>query len=415
ERLDRYAQSGDAVVFHAHWQIGYFKSHYRGEPVTTYTLDEVKSIPPPPSLLSHKRIWLAMYDAGRNDPRYSSEGWLDLNWVRLNEWQVSRDRLMLYVPVPQGEWKPVAVEFQDAAREPVLQLTGVRLSSTGVTAGDAISVALQWRPAKDLSQRYTVFLHLLDSRNRHVAGHDSEPLAGLSPISEWKSGSVVEDRIGLMAPIDLPQGDYRLVMGLYPTGSPDGTPRLSGVGLSGPGNTAVLGTIRVERQAIGRMKPYHALTATFDERLELFGYETDLDPFQIEREQTVHPLPEESILLTFPRVAYRIGETINLKLYWKSLASIAEDYHWRLELVDEGNQVRATAEGLLLRREDPTSAWHDGDLAVTEHRLKLNEGVPAGTYRLRVSLLRPPDLQRATLIADGTKSDVLVLGEAEVR
>ncbi|MFH1486923.1 MAG: glycosyltransferase family 39 protein, partial [Chloroflexota bacterium] len=47
ERLDRYAQSGDAVVFHAHWQIGYFKSHYRGEPVTTYTLDEVKSIPPP--------------------------------------------------------------------------------------------------------------------------------------------------------------------------------------------------------------------------------------------------------------------------------------------------------------------------------------------------------------------------------
>lgn len=412
QHLEKYAQPGDAVVFHANWQIGYFKGHFRGESVTTYTLEEIKA-PLPPSLLSHKRMWLAMLSAGRHDPLYPLERWLDINWVRLGEWQLSENRTILYAQAPGGDWQPAAAEFRDVDDEPALRLAGVRLSSTELTGGEALTVALRWEPAKDLSQRYTVFLHLLDSHDKHVAGHDSEPLAALRPTNEWRLGDVIEDHRGFLTPIDLPRGDYRLVMGLYPTGSPEGLPRLSGVGLSGPGQTAVLGALKVEPRVPSHIKPARNLRATFDGALELFGYETDLDFFQVGHEQLIHPIPDETIRLTFPREAYRRGEIMNLTLYWRSLAKIAEDYRWRLELVDEHNQVQAQAEGTLLRREEPTSAWQEGQVAITQQAMKLD--LPVGGYELRFGLVWPASLERASVTANGTESAYLILRQIEVR
>ena len=66
-----------------------------------------------------------------------------------------------------------------------------------------------------MGRDYTVFVQLLDAKNRWVAGHDTQPLGGEYPTSSWRPGEVVVDDHVLQLPDDLPPGTYRLVTGMY--------------------------------------------------------------------------------------------------------------------------------------------------------------------------------------------------------
>lgn len=415
QQLERLAQAGDAVVFHAAWEIGYFESHYRGQPVTLYALNDVETVLPPSGLTSHKRVWLIMFRVGIGDADYPLETWFVNNWVRLGDWQMEENRVALYIAPPQGDWQPMMAEFWDRDGQPALRLTDVCFGPTQLQGGDVIGVGLRWQPVRDLARRYTVFLHLLDGQGNRVAGRDDEPLAGLNPMSGWRAGDVIEDRMGLILPVDLPPGDYRLVLGLYPTGSPQEQARLPGEGLFAPGGTALLGSIWVEGAEAGRLRPAQKLSAVFDDSLELIGYDTDLDSFQIGGTKDIHPMLEETITLTFPREAYDQGETINLTLYWRSLTNVSEDYRWDLELVDRYDQVVAQAEGPLLRWHEVTSAWRKGELAISHLSLPLSDDLPAGEYRLRLGLSQKPGSEWLAVTWNGTESANMMLGQIDLR
>ncbi|MBI2907361.1 MAG: glycosyltransferase family 39 protein [Chloroflexi bacterium] len=415
QHLDRYAQPGDAVVFHANWQIGYFTSHFRGAGVATHTLDEIEA-GPSTSLRSHKRVWLVMSNAGRHDPRYPLEQWLDSNWARLGEWQLRENRAVLFARPPGGDWETSRIEFRDASGEVALRLTGVRLGPSEVTGGGFVTVGLRWEAARALSQRYTMFIQLLDSQDRLAATQDSEPWEELKSTDRWKSGDIVETYLGLLAPLDLPQDSYRLIAGVYPTGAPGGRPRLTYVGASRLYDTVDLHTVRGNQAHLAQIVPANSVTGAFDGALELFGYETDLDSFQPGGEQLIHPLLEETVRLTFPKDAYEPGETLNTKLYWRIKAKAADNYGWRLELADEGGQPRLRAEGQLLRRKEPTSIWQAGQLAITEQKLQLEEPLPAGRYSLTLTLLRQSGTEPASLAARGVPvQSGLMLRQLEIR
>ena len=415
QQLERLAHPGDAVVFHAAWEIGYFKSHYRGEPVTVYVLDDVETAPPPPCLLAHSRIWMVMFRVEVGDADYPLETWLANNWVWFGDWQMEENRMALYAAPPEGNWQPMMAEFWGHDAKPVLRLTDIRYAPAQVKPGDVISVALRWQPVAHLTQRYTVFLHLLDGQGNRVAGHDSEPRAGLNPTTGWQAGDVIEDQIGLTIPLDLPPGDYQLVLGVYPTGDPKMQARLPGVGLFGPGGTALLGSIQAQGHEGSRLRPTRNLNAVFGHGLELLGCETDLDFFQIGKSEDIHPMLEETITLTFPREAYHPGETIYITLYWRSLADISEDYGWQLELVDGHDQVVAKAVGPLWRRHQGTSVWRKGELAITPLSLPLSDSLSLGRYKLRLGLSRQLVPELVTVISDGRESTSLMLGQVNLR
>lgn len=77
-----------------------------------------------------------------------------------------------------------------------------------------ISLVLHWTANRVVSQDYTVFVHLLDSRGRLIAGADSQPAGGAFPTSTWIPGEAIPDPHQVRGPATLPTGS-RLEVGLY--------------------------------------------------------------------------------------------------------------------------------------------------------------------------------------------------------
>jgi hypothetical protein len=108
--------------------------------------------------------------------------------------------------------------------------------------GPELRLTLYWRSLASIPDDYLVFVHLYDPDTEAIpVQHDSMPRAGTYPTSRWAPGEVVDETITLSL-ADVPQGDYRLAVGLYWIEG-DRYPRLPAVDPSGaplPADRAVL-------------------------------------------------------------------------------------------------------------------------------------------------------------------------------
>ncbi len=124
---------------------------------------------------------------------------------------------------PLGDAQPVAWLTVGAAAVPpgaqaVPFADGITLLDSAaepLAAAQRLDLPLFWqataRPARD----YTLFAHLVDAGGAVVAQADRPPLGGFFPTSHWRPGLLLEDRIVLELPPDLPPGRYGLLVGLY--------------------------------------------------------------------------------------------------------------------------------------------------------------------------------------------------------
>jgi len=81
--------------------------------------------------------------------------------------------------------------------------------------GDVLRLTLWWQASRPPQSDYTVFVHLFDPATEHiVAQSDAMPQGGMYPTSWWAAGEVVSETVVL--PLEgVPQGAYRLAVGLY--------------------------------------------------------------------------------------------------------------------------------------------------------------------------------------------------------
>jgi hypothetical protein len=112
-----------------------------------------------------------------------------------------------------------------------------------LAAGDIAQVTLFWRSDESLTERYKVFVHLVNDQGQLVAQHDSEPGGGLVLTTTWQPGETVIDNHGLLVPIGAASGRYTALVGLYPLGDPAN--RLEVETATGPADAYPLGTILV--------------------------------------------------------------------------------------------------------------------------------------------------------------------------
>jgi hypothetical protein len=116
-------------------------------------------------------------------------------------------------------------------------------------AGRALHLTLTWRALVAPRESHTVFIHLIDSAGRPVAGHDYTPLGGACPtylwFPKWLPGQTLTDPYRLAIPANLSPGDYWLEVGMYGMTS---LRRLPVVDLAGnlAGDRVILGPVRVE-------------------------------------------------------------------------------------------------------------------------------------------------------------------------
>ena len=125
-----------------------------------------------------------------------------------------------------------------------VQLLGDDGVPASITEGQALHLSLYWQALAEMTEDYTVFVHLVDDEGRAVAQHDGQPLQGFYPTSFWDEGEVIPDEHSVPVDSSLPVGEYELVVGMYLLATGDRLPVLDE--RSGAmGDVVSLGTMRL--------------------------------------------------------------------------------------------------------------------------------------------------------------------------
>lgn len=82
-------------------------------------------------------------------------------------------------------------------------------------AGDTLSLILFWRSLKTTGTSYTVFTHLLDSREQVAGQNDSKPANGSRETMAWSPGEVIADEHSFQVNPNAAPGQYRIEVGMY--------------------------------------------------------------------------------------------------------------------------------------------------------------------------------------------------------
>jgi hypothetical protein len=88
-------------------------------------------------------------------------------------------------------------------------------ASGHIQPGRTITVTLHWRALEPVERDYTVFVQLLDEAGQVRGQHDSPPVSGRYPTSNWLPGQIVSDETVLTLAPNLPAGGYQIAVGMY--------------------------------------------------------------------------------------------------------------------------------------------------------------------------------------------------------
>ncbi len=382
-RLRALALPTDAVVCVHPWQVGYFRSYIPDDDARPVLLLTPREVIPrerqlwadEPSLMAadleallakHRRLWLPAHQAMGRVLEDQVEAYLaEHAYPVSSEWYGENTVLSLFAtgePVPQ----PVAARFGEW-----LVLDGASLSPGPLQAGwDVVAADLTWQLLERPLEPYQVGLRLADARSHVWAQRDAPPAGGLHHFFEWPVGEPRLDRYGLLVPAGTPPGEYRVTLRVYRSHD---VAVLPAVFEEGSGGEVTLGTVQIIRpqmppplEALAFEQP---LLVEFGDWLQLLGFTLGGGSSQ------------------------RPGESVEVELFWQTLADPGQDFLPRLQLLDDSSTVVAELTEKPVAGTYPTAWWLSGDLVRDPHTLPIPATVPAGSYRLVLSLIRAADGQ----------------------
>lgn len=214
---------GDVIILDAPNQDEVFRYYYRsGLPIVLLPPglggDDAETQAAVDDILAHySRVWAVFWGEAERDPNRVVETALDAGAFEGADRWLGDVRLAQYVmPAPLDEACPQGVRFGAD-----ITLSACRLNARTFAPGDALQLQFEWLAAAPLTQRYKVFVQLLDANGQLVAQRDSEPVGGLGLTTTWQPGQPVLDNHALFLPADLAPGEYQLIAGLYALDAPD--------------------------------------------------------------------------------------------------------------------------------------------------------------------------------------------------
>jgi hypothetical protein len=118
------------------------------------------------------------------------------------------------VPVlAEGAVSSIAIHDVSLGESMILEAGA--MTPAALSAGDTLHLLLEWRPLRELTSDYKVFVHVTDVSGRPLAQWDGRPCLNLGSTRQWPVGEPVGDHVLLAIPEDMPAGDYLVVIGLY--------------------------------------------------------------------------------------------------------------------------------------------------------------------------------------------------------
>lgn len=201
------AQTGDVVLFHAYWQIGYFLTEYHGAPIEYRLLDNAKDLDY--ALARPRNVWVIVQGL----PIHGGEVTMDRAAFPYDETDYGQMRVLAYRTESPGRGLNYSspVEFDNGMR-----LLGYRVNDAPITSGHGgATIELQWQAAHKITDDFTISLRLLGAQGQVISQIDNQPVNGLTPTSGWNPGETIIDRRGLPIPADAPAGEYEVQMLIY--------------------------------------------------------------------------------------------------------------------------------------------------------------------------------------------------------
>jgi hypothetical protein len=269
-------------------------------------------------------------------------------------------RLVADATVPH----PTRIVFEDQA-----ELVGYDLPQRSVQPGAELPITLYWRGIKPMAEDFSVYIHLFDSAGNRVGQWDAYPGNGAYPTRLWRSETIVDAyRVPVAGDARGPSVG-RIEVGLYRKDTlinlsardPQGrtiTPRIARFKIAG------VSTVEVE----------NPVRFAFDDRIALVGSSIPLET--------------------------RPGGSLQVRLYWRALAPIDEDYTVFVHVVDAQGKMLAQKDDQPQNSAYPTSFWDAGETVPDDHVIEIPRDAQPGDYRIRVGLYRPTDNTR--LRVDGS-------------
>ena len=99
----------------------------------------------------------------------------------------------------------------------LIQLDRVLLPAAEVRRGESLEMTFLWRALDQMGTPYIRFIHFVDPGGQISTQADTEPSP---PTMAWARNVVIRDEYFLLIPGNALPGEYRLLVGYYPVGSP---------------------------------------------------------------------------------------------------------------------------------------------------------------------------------------------------
>ncbi len=241
--------------------------------------------------------------------------------------------------------------------------------------GETVSLTVFWQARQEGAADYTAFVQVLDSSGKPWAASDVPPTRGDYPTSKWEKGEVVKGQYSLVIAGDAPEGQYRLVAGLYD----DKGQRLPVMRPVGSGGDMVdLGKIVVA----GREHSYELRKMPFplDARL---GDEVALQGFSLDK------------------TSARPGDTLNLRLQWQARGATKQPHKVTVQLLDKDNHIWGQRDSVPGDGAWPTTGWVRGEVLLDDYQVAVKDQTPPGEYRLVVAMYDAASGQRLPVTVEG--------------
>lgn len=258
---------------------------------------------------------------------------------------------------------PTRIIFEDQ-----VELVGYDLPQRSVQPGAELPITIYWRGVKSMAEDFSIYIHLFDASGNLMGQWDAYPGNGMYPTRLWRNEIIVDSyRVPIAGGARRPSVG-RVEVGLYRKGTlknliardPQGraiTPSITRFKIAGQSNVQVENPVRHE----------------FENQIALVG----------------SSIAQET----------RAGDRLQVRLYWRALAPMSEDYTVFVHLVDAQGKLIAQKDEQPQHGTYPTSFWDAGETVSDEYSVEIPGGVSPGEYRIQIGIYRASDSPR--LIVNG--------------
>lgn len=227
-------------------------------------------------------------------------------------------------------------------------------------------------PPPDLRFRW----QLLDAGGKVVQEYVRRPYFNAQETANWPVGTIVDDAQRVVLPETFDTGRYQLALGLE-------------VGESGSLSIppVPIGGMTLRQAGHPPVQPDQVIDARFGAGIRLAGADYAVNGAWLGPNAPLPPV--------------RAGDEVTIRLYWQTDASVEQNLHGFVHLVDSTGAVIAQQDQVPGSGFQPTALWLPGNPIVDEYRLSVPEAATGRVVWPLVGLYDPVSVERLPVV-DGS-------------